>query len=140
MLRTVLKSKIHKARITDADVEYEGSITIDRDLMDAADLAEYEEVRVWDMTSGARLRTYVIAGERGSGTVAMNGAAAHLIGKGHAVIIASFAVYDEEELCERKVRKVFVDEGNRVVNTEICDYATGEDELPRRCYVAALRE
>ena len=79
MLRRMLKSKIHRARITDASIEYEGSITIDRDLMDAADLLEFEEVHVWDVTNGHRVVTYVMEGERGSGTVAMNGAAARLI-------------------------------------------------------------
>ena len=114
MFRRVLKSKIHRARITDARVDYEGSITIDRDLMEAADLVPYEEVHVWDMTNGARVITYVIEGEPGSGTVAMNGAAARLIGKGDEVIVASFASCDEAELAGWRVRKVFVDGDNRI--------------------------
>jgi aspartate 1-decarboxylase len=127
VFRTVLKSKIHCARITDADVEYEGSITIDRDLMDAADLVEYEEVSVWSVSGGQRLTTYVIAGPRGSGTLAMNGAAAHLIKKGEVVIVASFVTASEEELADRKVSKVFVDGDNRVSRTERCTYFEGDD-------------
>jgi aspartate 1-decarboxylase len=133
MFLSVLKSKIHKARVTDASVDYEGSITLDRDLMDEADLVEYEEVKVWDMTNGERLTTYVIAGERGSGTVAMNGAAAHLIKKGDTVIIASFVTLDGAELAARKVRKVFVDGSNRVTKTDLCSYGSEDEELARRC-------
>lgn len=118
----MLKSKIHCARITGADVEYEGSITIDRDLMDAADLVEYEEVSVWSVSGGQRLKTYVIAGSRGSGTIAMNGAAAHLVKRGEVVIVASFVTVSEEELADRKVSKVFVDGDNRVSRTERCPY------------------
>jgi aspartate 1-decarboxylase len=129
----VLKPKIHKARVTDANVNYEGSITIDRDLMDEAGLVKYEEVKVWDMTNGERLTTYVIEGERGSGTVAMNGAAAHLMKKGDAVIIASFVALDEKELAARKVRKVFVDDSNRVTRTELCSYGDAKDEPPAKC-------
>jgi aspartate 1-decarboxylase len=123
MLRTVLKSKIHKARVTDADLEYEGSITLDRELMDAADLSPYEEVHVWDMTNGSRITTYVIEGERGSGTVAINGAAAHQVKAGDKVIVASFATFDEEELSEMEVRKIFVDDTNRILKTEREGYA-----------------
>lgn len=113
MQRTLLKSKIHRARVTDANVEYEGSITIDRDLMDLADIVEYEQVHVWDVSNGARLVTYAIAGERASGTIAMNGAAARLVAKGDVVIIGSYARYDETEVIAHKVKKVFVDEKNR---------------------------
>jgi aspartate 1-decarboxylase len=129
MLRQMLKSKIHNALVTDADVNYEGSITIDRDLMDEALLLEYEEVQIWDLTNGQRLSTYVIEGERGSGTVAINGAAAHLVRRGDRVIIGSFATYNEEELARHAVRKVFLGEGNRVVRIE-----TGQVEgRLRRC-------
>jgi len=127
VFRTLLKSKIHCARITDAFVDYEGSITIDRDLMDRADLVEYEAVSVWSRTSGERLTTYVMEGPRGSGTVAMNGAAAHLIRKGEVVIIASFATMSEEELATRSVSKVFVDGDNRAVRTKRCPYGECED-------------
>ncbi len=133
MFLSVLKSKIHKARVTDASVDYEGSITLDRDLMDEACLVEYEEVHVWDMKNGERLTTYVIEGERGSGTVAMNGAAAHLIKKGDTVIIASFVTLDEAELAARKVRKVFVDGSNSVTRTDLCSYGATEDDGPAKC-------
>lgn len=133
MFMNVLKSKIHNARITDADVAYEGSITLDRDLMDEAGLVEYEEVRVWDMTNGERLTTYVIEGERGSGTVAMNGAAAHLIKRGDTVIIACFVALDEKELAARKVRKVFVDASNKVTRTELCSYGDSTEGAPAKC-------
>jgi aspartate 1-decarboxylase len=112
----MLKSKIHRATVTDSELEYEGSITVDSLLMEAADLVEYEEVSVWDLTNGARLATYVIPGEAGSGTVAMNGAAAHLVKRGDSVIISSFADYDEAELGDFAARKVFVDAANRIVS------------------------
>lgn len=115
MLRRMLKSKIHRATVTEARVHYEGSITIDRDLLDAADIREYEEVHVWDVTNGERLVTYAIAGKAGSGIVAMNGAAALKIEKGNIVIIGNFADYDVKDLIRFKPRKVFVDEHNRVV-------------------------
>jgi aspartate 1-decarboxylase len=137
MFMNVLKSKIHKARVTDASVDYEGSITLDRDLMDEAGLVEYEEVRVWDMTNGERLTTYVIEGERGSGMVSMNGAAAHLIKKGDTVIIACFVALDEKELAARKVRKVFVDGSNRVTRTDLCSYGDSKEEAPAKCCKAA---
>ena len=115
MRRRMLKSKIHRATVTDSELEYEGSITVDSLLMEAADLMEYEEVAVWDLTNGARLTTYVIPGDAGSGTVAMNGAAAHLVRRGDRVIISSFAEYDEAELRDFAARKVFVDASNRIV-------------------------
>ena len=118
MFRRVLKSKIHCATVTGADVGYEGSITIDRGLMDAAGLVEYEEVAVWSVTGGQRLETYVIAGPGNTGTVMMNGAAAHLVKEGDVVIIASYATVSEDELTNHEVRKVFVDGDNRVVRTE----------------------
>lgn len=113
MRRTLLKSKIHRARVTDANVDYEGSITIDRDLMDLADILEYEQVHVWDVSNGARLTTYAIEGPRGSGTIAMNGAAARLVARGDVVIIGSYAEYDESEVSNHKVKKVFVNEKNK---------------------------
>ncbi|MBN1282456.1 MAG: aspartate 1-decarboxylase [Proteobacteria bacterium] len=114
MQRQMLKSKIHRASVTDANVDYEGSITLDLDLMEAADLVEYEQVEVWDITNGARLTTYAIPGERGSGIVAINGAAAHLVTTGDRVIVGSFARYDESELTGFTARKVFVDGKNRI--------------------------
>ncbi|HPW46096.1 MAG TPA: aspartate 1-decarboxylase [bacterium] len=115
MRRTMLKSKIHRAIVTDASVDYEGSITIDRALMDAADLLEYEQVHIWDVTNGARLVTYVIEGAPGSGTISINGAAALLINRGDKIIIGSYGEYDESEVRNFQPRKIFVDEGNRPV-------------------------
>ena len=118
MFRRMLKSKIHRAVVTDADVSYEGSITIDPDLMEAAEMVEYEEVHVWDLTNGARISTYVIPGERGSGTVAINGAAAHLVKRGDEVIVASFADYEDAATAGFAAKKVFVDSRNRIVRSE----------------------
>jgi aspartate 1-decarboxylase len=98
MRRRMMKSKIHRATVTDANVDYIGSITIDRDLMDLADLYEYEQVAVVDIDNGARLETYVIEGERGSGDICLNGAAAHLIHPGDKVIIISYAEYEDADL------------------------------------------
>jgi len=113
----MLKSKIHRAILTGADLEYEGSVTIDRDLMDAADLLPYEAVCIWDVTNGSRLETYAIEGERGSGVVCVNGAAARLVAPGDLVIIASFVSLDDEEARKHEPKLVFVDERNRMVPT-----------------------
>lgn len=114
MRRTLCKSKIHRAVLTGADVHYEGSVTIDRDLMDAADMVEYERVQVVNVNNGARLETYVIEGPRGSGALQLNGAAARLGVVGDHVIVISYAEYDESEIAGHQPRKVFVDERNRV--------------------------
>ncbi|NOX53088.1 MAG: aspartate 1-decarboxylase [Planctomycetes bacterium] len=116
MYRTLLKSKIHRARVTEADLHYRGSLTIDRDLMDAADILEYEQVEIYDITNGARLSTYAIAGPPGSGTICVNGAAAHLVKPGDLIIIASYAQYDSDEVAEHRPRILLVDEHNRVVS------------------------
>ena len=108
MLRTILKSKLHRVTVTEADLEYEGSVTIDEDLMDAADLLEHERVDIWDITNGARLSTYVIPGERGSGVIGINGAAAHLVKPGDKVIIASFVQMETEEARSYEPRLCFV--------------------------------
>ena len=113
MRRTLCKSKIHRAVLTGADVHYEGSITIDRDLMDAADLVPYERVQVVNVNNGARLETYVIEGDRGSGAMQLNGAAARLGVVGDHVIVISYAEYEESELASHEPRKVFVDERNK---------------------------
>lgn len=110
----MLKSKIHRATITDADIEYEGSITIDKDLMDKAFLIENEFVYVWNVTNGNRLKTYVMEGRRGSGEIVINGAAAHKMHKGDIVIISSFIMLSEDEIPTHKPAKVFVDERNRI--------------------------
>ena len=113
MLKTVLNSKIHRAKVTECDLDYVGSITIDRDLMDAVGLVENEQVQVLDINNGNRLTTYVIEGKRGSGDIAINGAAARLISKGDLVIICSYVQVNELELMEHKPQILLVDEFNR---------------------------
>lgn len=115
MRRVMCKSKIHRGVLTGADLHYEGSLTLDRELMDAADLREFEKVQVVNVNNGARLETYVIEGERGSGTIQLNGAAARLGMPGDHVIVISYADFDESELEDFQPRIVFVDEHNRVV-------------------------
>lgn len=114
MRRTMCKSKIHRGVLTGADLHYEGSITLDRELMDAADLLEFEKVQVVNINNGARLETYVIAGERRSGTLQLNGAAARLGAPGDRVIVISYAEYDEAELAGFAPRIVHVDERNQI--------------------------
>jgi aspartate 1-decarboxylase len=114
MRRTLFKSKIHRATVTHADLEYEGSVTIDEDLLDAADIREYEAVHVWNVNRGTRLQTYAIKGARGSGVICINGAAAHLNGPGDKVILATFAEMDEAEARGFVPRVVLVDDRNRV--------------------------
>jgi aspartate 1-decarboxylase len=112
--RTMLKSKLHRATVTQADLHYVGSITVDAELMDAADLLPGEQVAVVDVTNGARLETYVIEGERGSGVIGINGAAAHLVHTGDLVIIISYAAVPDAEAKAYEPRVVFLDAGNRV--------------------------
>lgn len=114
MQRTMMKSKIHRATVTDANLNYVGSITIDRDLMDAADLLAYEQVQVVNISNGARFETYVIEGERGSGELTLNGAAARLAQPGDKVIVISYGIYDEAELQHHEPIVVLLDERNRV--------------------------
>lgn len=115
MYRTMMKSKIHRATVTEANLNYVGSITIDEDLMDAADLLENEKVQIVNNNNGARLETYVIVGERGSGVVCLNGAAARLVQPGDTVIIISYAMMSSEELATHRPTVVFVDETNKPV-------------------------
>jgi aspartate 1-decarboxylase len=115
MQRQMLKSKIHRATVTDCDVDYVGSITVDTELMAAADLLTNEQVHVWDVDTGARFVTYVIDGEPGSGTIQVNGAAAHLTKPGHRMIVASFGAYDEGDLEAYSPVVVHVDDANRAV-------------------------
>lgn len=119
MRRTMCKSKIHHGTLTGADLHYEGSLTLDRDLMDAADLLPYERVQVVNLNTGSRLETYVIEGARGSGTIQLNGAAARLGAVGDRVIVMSYAEYEEAELAGFEPRVVFVDEHNRVAAPKI---------------------
>lgn len=116
MHRTLLKSKIHRATVTDANVDYEGSISIDRDLMDLADLQQYEQVHIYNITNGNRFSTYVIEGERKSGDVCINGAAAHLAKRGDLVIIANYASYSENDASLHKPKLVYVNQDNSVKN------------------------
>jgi aspartate 1-decarboxylase len=120
MLRTMMKSKIHRATVTQADLHYVGSVTVDEDLLDAADLLPGELVHIVDVTNGARLETYTIAGERGSGVIGINGAAARLVQPGDIVILIGYAQMDTEEARAFKPSVVFVDADNVVV-------ATGDD-------------
>ncbi|GAV31903.1 aspartate 1-decarboxylase alpha chain [Coriobacteriaceae bacterium EMTCatB1] len=115
MRRTMLGGKIHRATVTEARLDYEGSITIDQDLLDAAGILEHEAVEVWNVTNGSRLRTYAIAGTRGSGVVCVNGAAAHLAQRGDLVIVASFVELTDAEARAHRPRAVFVDAHNTVV-------------------------
>ena len=114
MRRVMCKSKIHRATLTGADLHYEGSLTLDRDLMDAADILPYEKVSVVNINTGSRLETYVIEGRAGSGEVQLNGAAARLGAPGDRVIVISYAEYDESELEDFEPTIVFVDERNRM--------------------------
>ena len=114
MMLNMLKGKIHRATVTQAEVDYIGSITIDQDLMDAAGILEYEKVQVADVERGTRLETYVISGEPGSGVICLNGAAAHLVTPGDKVIIMCYAQMTPEEAHESKPRVVFVDEDNKI--------------------------
>ena len=115
MLRTMMKSKIHRATVTQADLHYVGSVTVDEDLLDAADLLAGELVHIVDVTNGARLETYTIAGPRGSGVIGINGAAAHLVNPGDIVILISYCQVTTEEAQELQPSVVFVDEDNKVV-------------------------
>lgn len=117
--RTMLKSKIHRARVTDANVDYEGSITVDAELLEAADIYPGELVSVVDVTNAARIETYVIAGEPGSGVVCANGAAAHLIFKNDYVIIMSYSMVAEKEAKGFKAIHVYVDGDNKITRREI---------------------
>ena len=117
MLRTMLTSKIHRATVTQADLHYVGSVTVDQDLLDAADLLPGEKVAIVDITNGARLETYVIPGPRGSGVIGINGAAARLVHVGDLVILIAYGVMDDAEALTRQPKVVFVDSENRVVGT-----------------------
>jgi aspartate 1-decarboxylase len=124
--RFMLKSKIHRLTVTEADVDYEGSLTLDPDLLELADILPNEEVHVWNVTRGTRLRTYAIAGERGSNVVCINGAAAHLAGPGDVVIVATFTLLDEAAARTHRPRVILMEPGNRV---QLVD---GEVPGPRR--------
>jgi aspartate 1-decarboxylase len=117
MQRTMCKGKIHRATVTQANLNYVGSITIDQNLLEAADIYPYEKVQVVNVTNGSRLETYTIAGARGSGVICLNGAAARLAAEGDIVIIMSYGQYDEHEIRSLEPRLVFVDAQNQLVET-----------------------
>ncbi len=113
MKRIMLKSKIHRATVTDADLHYEGSIGLDPDLMEAADIVPYEQVDIYNITNGNRFSTYAIEGERDKGTICLNGAAARLVARGDLIIICSYANYDETEIPTHDAKCILVDENNK---------------------------
>jgi len=115
MMRIMMKSKIHRATVTQADLDYVGSVTLDAALMEAADLLEGEQVAIVDITNGARIETYVIPGERGSGVIGINGAAAHLVHPGDLVIIMSYALVTDAEARALEPKVVHVDDRNQIV-------------------------
>ena len=118
MNRTMLKSKIHRATVTDCDLHYVGSITIDPDLLDAADIMEFEQVAIVDVDNGARFETYTIAGERGSGEMKVNGAAARLVHRGDTIIVISYASYDRDDLATYEPRVVHVNRDNSIIDID----------------------
>lgn len=129
MKRTLMRSKIHRATVTEADLHYVGSITIDRDLLEAADICELERIEIYNVTRGTRLATYVIPGEAGAGEICINGAAAHLVKPGDIVILCTYAEFKESEIKDHKATVIQVDENNRVVdsrnmerNTKLSDW------------------
>jgi aspartate 1-decarboxylase len=128
--RRMLKSKIHRAVITDANLHYVGSVTIDPDLLDAADILEHEQVAIVDIDNGARLETYAIAGVRGSGDMCLNGAAARLVQPGDRIIVISYAEYDDAEMAHYEPRVVHVDAGNRQIDAVTAELIAAEQRGP----------
>jgi aspartate 1-decarboxylase len=116
MFRHMFKSKIHRATVTEADLNYIGSITIDEELMEKADIIENERVQVLNINNGERMETYVMTGKRGSGIICLNGAAARKVHTGDKVIIISYALYDERELTENRPVVIHVDNNNKIIH------------------------
>jgi aspartate 1-decarboxylase len=116
MQRIMLKSKLHRVTVTQSDLHYEGSCAIDEDLLDAADIREYQQIEIWNVNNGERFTTYAIKAERGSGTISVNGAAARKAAPGDLLIIATFAMYNEIELAKFEPDLIYVDAKNRIVN------------------------
>lgn len=139
MMRMMMKSKIHRATVTQADLHYVGSVTIDASLMEAADLLDGEQVAIVDVTNGARLETYAIAGEAGSGIIGINGAAARLVDPGDVVIIISYAAMDDAEARSFEPKIVHVDEKNRIVKlgTDAAEPVPGASDQQRGDLLAA---
>lgn len=117
MLVNMLKGKIHRAKVVQAELDYVGSITVDEDLLDAAGIYEYEKVQIVDVNNGSRFETYTIAGERGSGLICLNGAAARQVQTGDKIIIMAYAVMDENEIKSNPPKVVFVDDDNKIIRT-----------------------
>jgi len=126
MQRLMFKSKIHRATVTAADLNYEGSLTIDPDLLEAADILPYEQIHVWDVSNGTRLVTYALPGARGSGEVCVNGAGAHLIKAGDLVIIATYTVLTSRKARRYEPTVVFVDAANRVREADPAELVSSE--------------
>jgi aspartate 1-decarboxylase len=116
MQRTMLKSKLHRVRVTHSELHYEGSCAIDETLLEAADIREYQQIEIYNVTNGERFTTYAIRAQRDSGIISVNGAAAHKANPNDIVIIASYATYNEIELQKYHPQLVYVDEGNRIVD------------------------
>jgi aspartate 1-decarboxylase len=114
MTREMLRAKVHRITVTECDVAYEGSLTLDRDVMDACGMVPFEKIDVYDVDNGNRFTTYLIEGERGSGACCVNGAAARLVERGHKVIVASYAAVDQRDVATHTPRIVLVDERNRI--------------------------
>ena len=125
MIRNMLKGKIHRATVTDADINYEGSCAIDRDLMDAADILPNEVIHVWNLTNGERFDTYAIPAASGSGMICMNGATAHKAGVGHLVIIATYAYMEDKAARKYEPRVILVDEFNKIKEKRGFEYIAG---------------
>ena len=117
MQRTMLKSKLHRVTATHADLHYEGSCAIDDDLLEAANIKEYEQIDIWNVNNGERFTTYAIRAERGSGVISVNGSAARRAAPGDILIIATFAVYNEVELAKHEPKLVYADASNRIART-----------------------
>ena len=117
MRRIMMKSKLHRATVTETNLDYEGSLTIDTDLLEAADILPHEQIHVWDVTNGTRLITYALPGDRGSGTMCVNGAGAHLIKPGDIIIIATFAQLEDAESKLHQPRVVFLGAANKITGT-----------------------
>ena len=130
MRRFVFKSKIHRATVTDTNVDYEGSLTVDSDLLEAADILPYEQIHVWDVTNGARLVTYALPGEAGSGIVQVNGGGAHHVKKGDFVIIATFTTMPSKRAKKYRPKVVFVDGTNHIRKREIAAAPMPTESVP----------
>lgn len=122
-IRSMLKSKLHRATVTQADLDYEGSLTLDHDLLAAADILPFEEVQVWNVTRGTRFRTYAMEGARGSGVVCVNGAAAHLASPGDLIIVATYTQMEDSAARTHRPRIVLLDPLNRIKHTNVTEVA-----------------